>query len=120
MENQLDDTFNNFRKDNNEKRVRFAQEPIIYSSSNQCLKLNIFDTDFLINAPQQSCLKTVDFSLRTQVDHENSFSWKTLIFLIFFFFVLFFIIWWAVKNLLLVEIENQIESSMLEQKINLP
>ena len=116
MDQQVDEDCKSLLPESNkQKRVRFADFPIVYKAAPPQISVNYLDQDFLMNQPTpQGILKNSEFSLRTPVDNESKMTFSSLLILILLLCFLFFVIWWTVSKLLLVEIEEQVGDHVME------
>lgn len=99
------------------KKVRFGASPAVYSPSdwvNGEFKDNYrkIHTDSETLLPTKSCLKDTGYQLRTPVAENATLSWIAISCVIVFLLGMFVAIWYVVDKLLMLEIENQMNTAI--------
>ena len=103
----------------NQKRVRFSQFPEIHGEIPWNMKTGAqkaLNDDVLY--PVQSSFKDSTFSLRPEMNEEDSMSLCGVFILVICLIALFALIWFIVNKILLLEIENQVAGATADKLKN--
>lgn len=102
-----------------QKRVRFSKFPEIHSEIPWKMKTGeqkVLNDDVLY--PVQSSFKDSTFSLRPEMNDDDSMSLCGVFILVVCLIALFALIWFVVNKILLLEIENQVAGATSDKLKN--